>query len=134
MGKRKITYQSKDKLKIAIVLTGNVFLQYVDDDNISLAQKGDLLVYANNEALNTTHIGEYDRTGFSGYFKVDISDGKNWQPLIISNIFTAHENHFSKKERAIDTYAVCREMLVDFAGNEAVRTYREHYELALPEV
>lgn len=127
----KLHYQSKEKNRPTITLTGNIFLQYADEEEVIMqAAKGDLLVYPNNEALNTNRMGEYEATGFSGYFKVDVSDGKNWQPLIISDIFAAHENHFSKKERPLDTYEICAEKLRELAGKQVTRTYREHYELA----
>jgi len=130
MGKRKVTYQSKEKTKVTMVLTGRIFLQYVDDEIALEAQKGDLLVYANNEALHTTKLGEYDSTGFTGYFKVDVSDGKVWQPLIINDVFKHNENHFAKTERPIDTYNICFEILRGLEGRVLNRTYREHYELA----
>src|SRR5688572_20310955 len=110
MGKRnKIRYQSEKKPKVLITLTGKVLLRYVDDEEIEAARKGDLMVYPNNEALNSTRLGDYESTGFSGYFKVDVHDGRQWQPVIISDIFPAHENHFAKSERPMDTYSVCSE-------------------------
>ncbi len=127
--KNKITYQSKDKPKPTIILTGVVFLQYVDDEAALGANKGDVLVYPNNDALHTTKQGEYESTGFTGYFKVDISDGKTWQPLHLNEIFLNRENHFAKSERPLDTYNLCTEILHNLAGKEATRTYREHYQL-----
>jgi hypothetical protein len=129
MGKRKVTYKTNEKPRHLLVLTGRIFLQYVDDEIALEAQKGDLLVFANNEALHTTHLGEYERTGFTGYFKVDVSDGKIWQPLIINEVFKNRENHFCRTERPIDTYNLCCETLRALAGKTLLRTYREHYEL-----
>lgn len=129
MAKRnKIRYMVKEKPKVQITVTGNIFLQHRDDEESLHAQKGDLLVYPQNEALNSTYLGEYDRTGFSGYFKVDISDGKNWQPLLIGGIFSNNENHFGKSERPIDTYNLCCEILREYNGKNVTRSYREHYE------
>ncbi len=125
----KVRYQAKEKTKVTIILTGEIFLQYVDDEEAQHASKGDLLVYPFNEALNTTRQGDYEATGFSGYFKVDVSDGKEWQPLLLNEIFKNNEQHFSKSERPIDTYNLCEEILRGFAGATIVRTYREHYEL-----
>ncbi len=125
----KLRYQVKEKPKVTIVLTGVVFLQYVDDEVALQAQKGDLLVYPQNDALNSTRLGEYENTGLTGYFKVDVSDGKVWQPLLLGEIFKSNENHFSKTERPIDTYNFCIEILRKQAGKTAVRTYREHYQL-----
>lgn len=130
MAKRnKLRYQVKEKNKVTITVTGKVFLQYsYDEEELLNAQKGDLLVYPNNEALNTTYQGEYDKTGFVGYFKVDVSDGKAWQPLLLNEIFKNNENHFSKTERPVDTYNLCVEILREKAGITLVRTYREHYQ------
>ncbi len=127
MKKNKKRYQVTVRTKILITLTGKVYLQYVDEEQIGQAVKGDIMVFAQNEALHTTRFAEYDETGFSGYFKVDVFDGKTWQPVIISNMFPQHENHFGKKERPIDTYAICSEMLRAMAGVNLLRTYREHY-------
>lgn len=129
MTKRKISYQSKDKPRPTITLTGVIFLQYVDDEAALAAEKGDLLVYANNEALHTTRLGEYGSTSFSGYFKVDICDGKIWQPLLLNELFKYNENHFTKTERPIDTYNLCREILIALKDSVVTRTYREHYHL-----
>lgn len=124
----KLRYQVKDKPKVTIILTGVVFLQYVDDEAALQAQKGDLLVYAYNEALNTTRQGEYNNTGFTGYFKADVCDGKVWQPLLLGEIFKDHEQYFSKSERPIDTYNLCAEILRNKIGMTLIRTYREHYQ------
>jgi hypothetical protein len=130
MGKRnKIRYQSEKKPRVLITLTGNVYLRFVDDEAIEAAVKGDMQVFPNNDALNSTRLGEYDGIGFSGYFKVDVFDGRNWQPVIINDIFTDHENHFGKGERPIDTYVICEDVLKALAGQKLLRTYREHYEL-----
>lgn len=125
----KLRYQVKEKTRVTIALTGVVFLQYVDDEAALQAQKGDLLVYPQNEALHSTRLGEYGITGLTGYFKVDISDGKTWQPLLLGEIFENNEHHFSKTERPIDTYKLCAEILRNQSGAIVVRTYREHYQL-----
>lgn len=129
MGKRKITYTSEKKTPKLITLTGNVYLQYLDDFTDIETQKGDLLVFAECKQLHTNFLGEYERTGFSGYFKVDVYDGREWQPVILNEIFRHHEHHFNKKERSIDTYTICKEMLTALSGKHLSRTYREHYEL-----
>ncbi len=130
MGKRnKIRYQSKPKDKVTIVLTGQVFLKYQDDDAIDLAKKGDMLVYPCNDALNSTRLGDYGSTGFSGYFKVDVFEGNVWCPVLLNDIFMHKEHYFSKTECPIDTYELCADILRSFIGTTLVRTYREHYEL-----
>lgn len=132
MKRNKIRYQSKVQEKILITLTGKVYLRYDEEDELAMqsAAKGDLLAYPQNTALNSTRCGDYGSTGFSGYFKLDVFDGKNWQPLILNEFFLHNENHFSKSECPIDTYDYCVEILQGFIGKSVQRTYREHYELA----
>ncbi len=128
MGKRnKIRYQSTPKKRVEIVLTGQVHLMFRDEEAISIANKGDLLVFPNNEALNTNRLGEYEGTGFSGYFKVDVCSGKEWLPVLTQSIFPDYENHFSKTERPIDTFGICADILKAMQGKILLRTYREHY-------
>jgi hypothetical protein len=127
MGKRKISYTSEQKNRPVITLTGNAYLQYRDEDHET--HKGDLLVFAECKQLHTNHLAEYDRTGFTGYFKVDVWDGNDWKPVILNEIFTHHEHHFSRTERPIDTFNFIKEMLTALAGKNLTRTYREHYEL-----
>ena len=128
MAKRnKVRYQVKAKNKVIITLTGTVYLKYTDDEIIEQAKRGDLLTFPQNEALNTTRQGDYESTGFSGYFKVDVFEGNVWCPVLLNDIFPQRENHFSKTECPIDTFQLCGEMLVALAGKTLVRTYREHY-------
>lgn len=125
----KKRYQSKTKERQQIMLTGQVYLQYEDEEKIPQASKGDLLAWPQNEALHTTRLGEYDQTGFSGYFKVDVHDGKEWRALLLNDIFPGREHHFSKSECPIDTYALCADILRSLKDRVVERTYREHYEL-----
>ena len=128
MAKRnKVRYQTKHKDKITIVLTGNVYLEYVDDEALETPLRGDLKVFPQNDALNTTRVGEYDSTGFSGYFKIDVFEGNVWCPVLVHDVFPDREHHFSKSECPIDTYRLCEEMLKAMAGKSLMRTYREHY-------
>lgn len=127
MKRNKIRYQSKPKEKVRIVLTGNVYLQYEDDEAIDAARKGDLMVHAHNEALHTHRQGEYFTTGLSGYFKVDVFEGNVWCPVILTEVFPDKENYFSKSECPIDTYELMAETLLGMKGKALVRTYREHY-------
>lgn len=127
MGKRKITYTSEQKNRPTITLTGDVWLQYRDEDHET--KKGDLLAFAECKQLHTNYFAEYAQTGFTGYFKVDVFDGKEWQPVILNEIFENHEHHFSRTERPIDTFEFIKEMLTALAGKKLTRTYREHYEL-----
>jgi hypothetical protein len=128
MGKRnKIRYQSKPKPRVTLALSGKVYLRYVDDEAIAAAGKGDAMVYPYNEALNSLRQGDYGSTGFAGYFKVDVHDGREWRLVLLNDIFPHRENHFSKSEYPIDTYRLCREILEGMQGKTLLRTYREHY-------
>jgi hypothetical protein len=130
MAKRnKVRYQVKSKPKVSIIITGTVYLKYIDDEAIETPLRGDFLVYPQNDALNTTRQGDYESTGFSGYFKVDVFEGNVWCPVLLNDIFPDREHHFSKSECPIDTFQLCGETLVGLAGRSLVRTYREHYEL-----
>ena len=129
MAKRnKITYTSSPKNRTGITLNGNVYLQYRDDE-LAESVRGDLLVFAECKQLHTNYLAEYEQTGFTGYFKVDVFDGSEWRPVILNEIFEHHEHHFSRRDRPIDTYNLCREMLLKLKDKTLSRTYREHYEL-----
>jgi hypothetical protein len=104
-------------------------LQYVDEELIALPQKGDLMLFAQCEALHTTRQGDYWATGVSGYFKVDVYDGKKWQPVSLPELFPGREHHFSKTECPIDTYEFCKELIIPLTSRILLRTYREHYVL-----
>ncbi len=129
MKRNKIRYQSKPREKKILTISGAVFLRHVDEEAIAQAKTGDLLVYPHNDALNSTRLGDYDGTGFVGYFKIDVFDGRQWCPVLPNDIFADGEQHFSKTERPADTYALCRETLEALAGKTLQRTYREHYTL-----
>lgn len=129
MAKRnKIRYTSTPKNRAGIILSGNVYLQYRDED-IAETIKGDLLVFAECKQLHTNFLGEYERIGLTGYFKVDIYDGNDWKPVILNEIFEQRQHHFGRKDRPIDTYTLCHEILSGLKGKSLIRTYREHYEL-----
>lgn len=131
MGKRnKIRYQSKPKPAVEIALTGRVHLQFQDEEALAQAQKGDLMLYAKYETPAAYEEETYYGVGKAGYFKVDVHDGKNWQPVLLNDIFPSREHHFSKKERPIDCYEICRGLLEKLQGKPLLRTYREHFTLA----
>lgn len=125
----KLRYQSADKPRARLTLTGCVYLQYRDEEAIAAAQKGDVMLYPSVEALHTIRQGEYDTTGHAGYFKADVCDGKTWQPLLLTGLFDARENHFSKSERPADTFSFCAPIVQDLKGRMVERTYREHFRL-----
>ena len=126
MGKRnKIRYQSRPKEKILIRLTGNVYLRGRDEDAIATAVKGDLLVFPRSDDPREV---DYYSTGISGYFKVDVHDGREWRAVLINAIFTQGQHRFRKQECPIDTYEACAPILRALAGTHLQRSYREHYE------
>lgn len=130
MGKRnKIRYQRHEKNQPVIQLTGNVWLQHYHDDEITQAQKGDLMLFPSCDALHNERLGDYESRGLAGYFKVDVADGKTWQAVLLTDIFPNREHHFSKTEQPFDTYQLCADILSSLKGRTLKRTYREHYEL-----
>lgn len=129
MAKKKIRYTVNDKPKKLIVLSGEIGLQYVDDEQLESAAKGDLKLFPKCDELHETYFAQYDSTGFAGYFKVDVWDGRQWCPVVLAEIFERKEHYFGKKELPIDCYYLCRDMLQALKGRQLARTYREHYEL-----
>ena len=129
MKRNKIRYQSTPKKRVAITLTGRIWLKYRDEEAMEQAQKGDLMLHPYNDLLRTARQGDYESTGFSGYFKVDVHDGQQWCAVLAGDIFPQREHYFSKSECPIDTYALCADMLRVLKGRTLVRRYREHYEL-----
>lgn len=125
----KKRYQREEKPLKPIVLSGNVFLEYVDDEALAKPAKGDVKMFASCKELHTTYLGAYEYTGFVGYFKVDVFDGYDWKPVILSELFPGREHYFSKSECPIDTYRLCAEIIARLKGRSLKRTYREHYEL-----
>lgn len=130
MAKRnKIRYKVNTKEKKTITLTGQVYLEYADEEALEHPVRGDLMMYPYNEPLNTTHRGDYSTTGFAGYFKVNVFEGNVWCLVQVNDIFEHQEHHFSKMECPIDTYHLCADILRALAGRKLMRTYREHYTL-----
>lgn len=115
----------------SLFLTGNVYLKYEDEEQMAAPEKGDIFMYLNTE--NTTKVaikGDYFRTGYAGYFKADIFDGKEWQLLNIGEFCEDKENYFTKSECSIDTYHFCSELLRQKEGAEVFKGYRGgHYSL-----
>ena len=130
MGKKnKIRYVSKDKPKKLIEISGAIGLQYIDEEQLSSPAKGDLKLFPKCDELHEAYFAQYDATGFSGYFKVDIWDGYKWCPVVLAEIFPRRDHYFSKKEMPIDCYHLCCDILLELKGQKLAKTYREHYEL-----
>lgn len=127
--KNKKTYQVKDKPKRLIEISGRVGLLYVDAEQLAKPALGDFFVFPKAEDMHVDDPEVYEYLGFTGYFKVDVWDGRDWRPVILSEIFPGREHYFSKREMPLACYYICRDMLQALQGRQLVRTYREHYDL-----
>jgi len=130
MGKRnKVRYTAKEVQRIEIILTGSSWVQFLDEDISARAAKGDVLFYAHYSGQSSPAVPDYEVTGYVGYLKMDVFDGKKWCPLLPAGLFDDGEQHFKKSERASDTLALCTELISQRQGAVLLRTYREHYTL-----
>jgi hypothetical protein len=113
----------------SLIMSGNVYLKYEDDEALESPEKGDLYLYLNTENTDKTPIkGDYFRTGYAGYFKAEIFDGKEWQLITVTDFCEDKEHYFHKSERSIDTYHLCSEILRSAEGTEVFKGYRGgHY-------
>lgn len=109
-----------------ILLTGNVFIKYIDD--YSKAILGDVLLYLNDDAINPFP-GDYENLTDSGYIKAKIYDGKVWQQIDIGEFCTNRENKFAKKQRALDYAYLCMDIMREYKSTIMRRTYRGHFEV-----
>jgi hypothetical protein len=127
--RNKVRYVAKPIKRIEILLTGRVWLQFFDEAISEKAAKGDVVFYAHYTSHNAPVDGGYDETGYVGYLKLDVLDGKKWCPILVTEIFEDSEHHFSKREKAYDTFLLCKERIEALQGRVLLRTYREHYAL-----
>ncbi len=120
--------RGQEKPVKSITLSGNVYLKYLDEKQISQAQVGDVLCYLNDEEeLYPIIMGDYMVKGFKGYFKVKIFDGYKWCILDSQDFFEDRINQFSKTDICFYNYENCRERLEEAVGTSVYKTYREHY-------
>lgn len=121
--------RGQEKAVKSLVLTGNVYLKYEEDEQIASAEKGDVYLYLNTDALDRVPLkGNYYTKGYTGYFKADIHDGKEWQVLNIGDFLEEKENYFSKSECSIDTYHLIVGLLREKSGIVVYKGYRGgHY-------
>ena len=95
--------------------------------------KGDIQIFLSTDSnAHPSSIGDFYSIGLAGYLKANVWDGKGWKPLSLEEIFPDRLQYFGKRERPIDTFAVCLPALEQLQGVEIVRTYREHYRLKTP--
>lgn len=121
--------RGQEKIVKSLFMTGKVYLKYEDDELIGKPEKGDVYLYINTDSSDRVPIkGNYFVTGYAGYFRADIYDGKAWQVMDINDFLEEKENYFSKTECSIDTFRLCQEILQEKAGTELYKGYRGgHY-------
>jgi len=107
-----------------IKLTGKVYIKYIDD--ILSPKAGDILLLLNDDATNPI-VGDYENIKTSGYMKAKIFDELVWQNIDIAELCTEKENKFAKKQRAIDSALLCKDIINERAGIIVNRTYRGHF-------
>jgi hypothetical protein len=107
-----------------IKLTGKVSIKYID--GIESPQMGDIMLLLNDDAINPI-AGDYENTKNSGYIKAKIFDNLVWQNIDIAEFCTEKENKFAKKQKAIDSALLCKEIIERKAGTVVNRTYRGHF-------
>lgn len=127
----KKRYQREEKNRPKLMLSGRIYLKhYHDDPEEELTPKpGDMMLFPSVDALNTHKAGDYWSKGYAGYFRVDVWDGKTWQPVRLTDLFPGREHYFSKSEYPVQTFELCAELLKPMQGEFLTRTYREHYAL-----
>lgn len=131
--KRKLTYQSKGNQFPTLTLTGRSFLLHHAEAEPEELLKGDVLFYLHGDTSSRERDNPmYDLTGGAGYLKAMVYDGRDWQLMLMDDIFAGREHHYAKTERPLDTYAVCEEVIAACKGMVMQRKYRQHYE-PLPE-
>ncbi len=128
--KRKLRYQSKGNQYPTLELTGRSYLLHEEstyhDDGL---QKGDVLFYLHGDTAGRERDDpKYDLTGGAGYLKAMVYDGKDWQFMLMDDIFAGREHHYAKTERPLDTFSVCKEIILASKGTVMQRKYRQHYE------
>ena len=110
-----------------IILSGIVYLEIEDEEKILAAQKGDIQLKMEIDAQNYENIGNYRVSGFKGYFRLNVYDGRDWFHLSSPEFFEAKENNFSKNEYPYDCFLYCHRFLEKFKGDVLYKSYRDHY-------
>ena len=112
----------------SLTLSGNVYLKYRDEEEISKPQVGDIYLYLHNEEeLYPIILNEYQSKGYKGYFKPKIYDGRDWCFIDSLDFFEDRLHQFSKTDICFYTFELCQDRLIQAAGTKVYRTYREHY-------
>ncbi|AZL15124.1 hypothetical protein [Rickettsiales endosymbiont of Stachyamoeba lipophora] len=120
--------RGKPKNIKSLIINGNLYLKYEDEEQLAIPQKGDIMFYLNDDASpKSGMLGNYFDKGYAGYFKMDIFDGKEWQGLNMEEFFDHKEYQFHKKEVPIDCYNLCKEAMENFTNLPVYYNYRGHY-------
>lgn len=107
-----------------IILTGNIYIKYIDD--LSKAKLGDVKLYLNDDAINPFP-GDYENLTDDGYIKAKVFDGRVWQMIDIGEFCMHRENKFAKKQRAIDSAYLCKDIMAGYKSCLMRKTYRGHF-------
>jgi hypothetical protein len=107
-----------------IKISGKVFIKYVDD--LSKASCGDLKLYLNDDQTNPFP-GDYHNLTSDGYIKCKIFDGSRWHRMDITEFCENREHKFPKKQRAIDSALLCKEVMSGFGDIILIKKYRGHF-------
>jgi hypothetical protein len=127
--KRKLRYQSKGNQYPTLQLTGRSFLLHFQEAEAANLLKGDALFYLHGDSAGRERDNPlYEEVGGAGYLKAMVYDGKEWQFLLMDDIFAGREHHYAKKERPLDRFFLCEEVIAKNAGLQLQRKYRQHYE------
>lgn len=110
-------------------MTGRAGLKGYEEYRLEKFSTGDLQFFMFSCTLGRKEDEPgYEYVGGSGYIKARVYDGKDWQPLIMDDLFPDRIHHFSKKEMPLDTFLLCRDRVAELAGTPLQRGYRQHYE------
>lgn len=107
-----------------IVLTGKVYIKYIND--ITNPEIGDITLLLNDDATSLIK-GDYDNLKVSGYIKAKVFDGLVWQNISISELCLDKEYKFTKRQKALDSAILCKNLIERQRGIILYRTYRGHF-------
>ncbi len=107
-----------------ICFTGTIYIKYIDV--LDSCKIGDILLLLHDDTTSSSK-GDYENANSSGYIKAQLFDGKVWQHIDITEFCHAKENKFLKRQRAIDSALLCKDILLTYKGVVVYKTYRGHF-------
>lgn len=107
-----------------IKISGKIFIKYIDD--INKASIGDVKLYLHDDKVNPFP-GDYENLTDDGYLKCKIFDGAKWHQMDITEFCENREHKFPKKQKAIDSAFLCKDILEQHAGTLLQKKYRGHF-------